>query len=124
MYVPFVYPVPAVVTVNAGVLPKYPVPEFVIVSAGLTPCVIEPTVAPSVPPTIFSAVMRVNEIPEPVPPMLFADMNKSFHEIYPLPASVILMEPKVPSAATTTVANAPEPADPADPFDAVIGTFL
>ena len=95
-----------------------------MVSAGLTPCVIEPTVAPSVPPTIFSAVIRVNEMPEPVPPMLFADMDKSFPDIYPLPASVILMEPKVPSAATTTVANAPEPADPADPFDAVLGTFL
>ena len=83
-----------------------------------------PTVAPSVPPTIFSAEMLVSVIPEPVPPILFADIDKLFPETYPEPASVILIDPNVPSAAITTVARAPEPAEVADPLDAVIGTFL
>jgi hypothetical protein len=99
---------PPIVTVCPLVRPAN-VTEFDSVVAPDAPLVIA-KLAPSVPPTIFPEAIFVKVIPEPVPPMLpFVGMVIVSPATYPVPLSVILIEPNVPSAAIVTVAKAPVP---------------
>jgi hypothetical protein len=82
------------------------------VVAPATPSVLT-RVAPAVPPTIFPATRFVRVIPEPVPPILpLFGIVIVFVAAYPVPLSVIFIDPNVPSAAMVTVANAPVPDPP------------
>ena len=85
------------------------VTEFDSRVAPVAPLVIA-RLAPSVPPTTFPEAIFVRVIPEPVPPILpLVGMVMVSPAIYPVPLSVILIDPNVPSAAIVTVAKAPVP---------------